>query len=458
MSSITAVSVAHDEGTPPDSRRIMATLALLAAIVLAVLDGAIANVALPSLAQALRVDAAGSVWVVTAYQLALVMALLPCAALGDGLGHRRVFMAGVLVFTVASALCAVAPALPVLVAARFVQGLGGAAIASLGVALLRSIWPPARIGAAIGWNAMAIALSAAAGPAVGAGILSVASWPWLFAVNLPIGVLVLVLGHALPSVPGSGRRVDAVSVMLNAGMFGALVIGADIVAVRPLVGGGLLAVAGAGLVALLRREMPLVAPLIPLDLLRGRSFRISVIASVCCFIGQMASYVALPFYLQHGMGLSEFGTGLAMMPWPLMVAVAAPLSGRVADRVATAWLCAAGGACLGIGLAFVALWPSDGGVVPVIGFTMLAGLGFGFFQTPNNRNMLMSASRARSGAAGGMQGTARLLGQTMGGVLMSVLFARSGAGPAARGGLVIAAGFAMAAAVISLLRGGRGGE
>jgi MFS transporter, DHA2 family, multidrug resistance protein len=169
-----------------------AVACLLAGLVLVVLDAAIANVALPAIARALNAPPADAVRVVTAYQAALVMALFPCAAAGDWLGQRRVYSAGVLVFAGASALCALAPSLPILVAARFVQGLGGAAIMALGVALLRRTVPERRIGAALGWYALAVALASAAGPSLGALLLALGSWPWLFAVGLPLAALVLV--------------------------------------------------------------------------------------------------------------------------------------------------------------------------------------------------------------------------------------------------------------------------
>ena len=283
----------------PGSRTAIASV--LGAMVLVVLDAAIANVALPTIARSLQVTPAMSVWVITAYQTALLMALLPCAALGESLGYRRVFTVGVGLFTVASVLCALSPSLSWLVAARFLQGLGGAAVMALGVALLRVVVPHQRLGAAIGWNALAVALSSAVGPSLGAAILSATDWPWLFAVNLPWGVLVLFATRALPDVGGTARRLDRLSVALNAGVFALLVIGAELLPARPALGVIFLAAASLQLVALIRRETPKKVPLIPLDLLRADSFRISVIASVCCFAGQTAGMVALPYFLQHGL-------------------------------------------------------------------------------------------------------------------------------------------------------------
>ena len=438
----------------PMPRRAVAAAALLAAIVLAVLDGAIANVALPTISTELGASAAATIWIVTGYQLAVVVSVLPLAALGEAIGYRRVFTGGVALFTAASALCSLSPSLFWLVAARFLQGLGSAAIMSLLAAMLRHTYPQRLLGRAIGWNALMVALSSAAGPTIGATILSVAGWPWLFAVNLPIGALVLIGTRALPRTRGHGRRIDLVSVALNAGFFAPLVIGVDLLGRNSLAAIVILAAAAASLAVLVRREMPLKAPLVPLDLLRISTFRTSVAASVCCFSAQAISLVGLPFYLQHGLGLSPVMTGLYMTPWPLAVAVAAPLSGRAADRLPTAWLCAGGGFCFAAGLALAALWPLERTLVPLVVFTIASGLGFGFFQTPNNRNMLLSAPKERSGATGGMQATARLLGQTAGAVAMSLLFSLAPAALAPRIGLGVGAVLAMLAGLVSLLRAG----
>lgn len=435
-----------------EPRRTVAIAVVLAAMVLAVLDSAIANVALPTIARSLQVTPGHSVWIVTAYQTALVMGLLPCAALGESLGHRRVFAAGVALFTVASVLCAFSPSLPWLVAARFAQGLGAAAIMALGIALLRMVVPQRQLGAAIAWNALAVALTSAAGPTVGAVILSGASWHWLFALNLPLGLLVLFAARALPRRPGSGRRLDGFSVALNVGALASLVVGAEMLVSAPERAAGLLGVAMLGLAVLVRRERRSQVPLIPLDLLRATSFRTSVIASICCFAGVTMGFVALPFYLQHLLGQDTLTTGLYMTPWPLTVAVVAPLAGRLADRVPTAWLCALGGLCLAVGLAAASLWPVEGELSALVPITMLCGLGFGLFQVPNNRNMFMSTPRERSGAAGGMQASARLAGQTAGGVVMSLLFTVASAEAALRIGLALGALLTLCAGLVSLLR------
>lgn len=434
-------------------RHLAAISSVLAAMVLVVLNTAIANMALPTIAQSLHVPPALSIWIITANQAALLMALLPCAALGESLGYRRVFRWGVALFLAATLICALAPTLAWLIAARLLQGLGGAAVMALAIALLRQMVPSQQLGAAIGWNALAVALSSAAGPALGAAILSVADWPWLFAVLLPFGLWVMLAARMLPAVDGSARKTDLLSMALNAGAFASMVIAAGVITEHPALTAALLAISAMQLTLLVKRERQKDAPLIPLDLLRSTSFRISVIASVLCFAGQTAGLVALPFYLQHSLGQEVLMTGLYMIPWPLTVALIAPLAGRLSNQWSAAWFCSVGGICLATGLAGAALWPLQENLMMLIPLTMLCGLGFSLFNVANNRNMFLSAPISRSGAAGGMQGTARLLGQTAGAVIMTLLFNLFPADSAPQLALGVGALLTLLAALISTLQG-----
>ena len=435
---------------PP--HRTLAVGVVLAAMSLVVLDAGMANIALPTIAADLGVRPAQAVLVITAYQTALVMALLPCAALGERYGNRRVLQAGVALFVTGSLLCAVASSLPWLVAARFVQGLGGAAVMALGVAMLRASVSADRLGAAVGWNALTVALSSAAAPTLGALIVDRLGWPWLFLLNLPVGVIALAASRALPAVAGRPMPLDLASITLNGGAFILLVLGAEVLPKWPVMAAVLLAAGALALSVLVRRERPKASPLIPLDLLQTRSFRLSVIASVCCFTGQAAGMLALPFYLQNDLGLPPVAAGLAMSPWPLAVAATSALAGRLSDRFPTAWLCALGGGVLALGLVLSAAWPVRSDPRLLMAFAAVAGVGFGLFQVPNNRNMFMAAPPERSGAAGGLQGTARLTGQTAGAVLMTMLFVVTSMASAPRIGLAIGGGFALLAGVVSLRR------
>lgn len=434
-------------------RRRLAIASVLGAMTLAVLDASIVNVALPSLAQALGIAASQSVAVVTAYQLGLVMLLLPAAALGEAFAFRRTLLSGIALFTGASLLCALAPSFEWLILARFLQGCGSAAIMALGIATLRAVVTQEQFGSAIGWNALTVALSSAAGPGLGAIILSFAPWQWLFAINLPIGIAVFVVAFwSLPTASGSGRLPDALSALTSAGAFALLVLGAEWIPTAPCLASFTLAGSGAAMAFLVRRELSRSVPLVPLDLLADRSFRLSVVASVLFFIGTSAGAISLPFLLQGPLHKSASETAALLVLWPLSVAIAGPVAGKLAKRVATDWLCLAGGLTLTSGLALAALSMSRPDPLLVIAGTVACGVGFGLFNVPNNRNMFLFAPASRSGAAGGMQGIARLTGQTVGALLIGLVFQSRVADGSLVTGLAVAASFTLAAALISGVR------
>jgi MFS transporter, DHA2 family, multidrug resistance protein len=181
-----------------------ALVAVLMAVSLATLDSSITNTALPNIAAALQARPAASIWVVIAYQLAVVAALLPFAALADRLGTRRVHLGGMAFFVVASLASALAWSLPSLVAARALQGLGAAAMMSVNIALVRQIYPPQQLGRGVGLNALVVGVSFAIGPTVASTLLAWLPWPWLYALNLPLGLLAFAVGYV--SLPRTAPR------------------------------------------------------------------------------------------------------------------------------------------------------------------------------------------------------------------------------------------------------------
>jgi MFS transporter, DHA2 family, multidrug resistance protein len=434
-----------------DRKRVVAIGAVLSAMALVVIDAGGTNLSLPSMGSALHTDPSTTILAVTAYQIAVVMALLPSAALGERFGSRRVFAAGVITFTAAALIAAASTSLQWLLLARFLQGLGASAILALGVALLRATVSDHLLGAAIGWNAMTVALAAAAGPALTAFILAYFSWNWLFVFELPLGLSVLVATRALPSIARNTQPLDYVSMALNFAAFGLLIVSINVAALRPLIAGcGILASALAFAI-LIAREVGYARPLLPLDLLRSASFRNSILASVLCFIGLTAGMIALPFYLQQEMALSPLVAGLYMTVWPLSVASTAFIAARLSRWASSSALCAVGGGLLALGLFGMACWPASGpnSLAP---FMMASGIGFGLFQVANNRNMFLAAPKARSGAAGGMQGSARLLGQAGGAGLVAQLFTLFPVNTTPHIALGVAAAFALSASIVSIFR------
>lgn len=437
----------------PTPRRYWAALAIWLAIAMSVLDGAIANVALPTIAAKLNAQPAVSVWIVNAYQLAITVLLLPLAALGDRIGYRRVYLPGLAVFIVGSGLCALSHSLIALIAARMFQGMGAAAIMSINAALVRAIYPNAMLGRGMGYNALVLSVSAATGPTLAATILSFGAWPWLFAINLPIGLAALAIGgRCLPHTEGHGRPPDYPSAVLSALTLGLVVFGTETLARDgPRLGGPMLAAGIVLGVLLYRRERSRPAPLVPLDLLRIPIFALSIATSITSFAAQMLAFVTLPFLLQTLLGRGIVESGLLMTPWPLAVGCAAPFAGRLADRYPAGLLGGAGLAIFAAGLFELSLIRENFSAFDIAWRMALCGLGFGLFQSPNNRTMISAAPRQRSGAAGGMLATARLLGQTTGAVAVAAGFQWLGL-DAGHLLLRIAAGAAAIAAGISLLR------
>jgi len=452
-----AVSDGHAPAAAPDGlpvpRRYWSIAAVWLGMTMSVLDGAIANVALPTIAGELHASAAASIWIVNAYQLAITVTLLPLAALGDKLGYRRIYMAGLAVFTVGSLGCALSHSLAELTAARVLQGLGAGGVMSINSALVRFTFPKRLLGRAIGFNALVISVSAAIGPTVAAGVLARASWEWLFAINVPIGLLTITIAaRALPHTPGSNHPFDWVSAVLNALTFGFLITGAESVVREGLAAGAVkLAVGAAAGALLLHRELRRPNPLVPFDLLRIPIFGLSILTSIISFSAQMMAYVGLPFYFQAVMGRSAVETGFLMTPWPIATGISAPLAGRLADRYRAGLLGGIGLSVLAGGLALLALVRPGASNLDIAWRMALCGAGFGFFQSPNNRAMVTSAPLNRSGAAGGMLATARLLGQTAGAVGVAVFF-HLGGPSAAAAALGTAAVFAAVAALVSLSR------
>jgi len=445
----------HQDGLPIP-RRYWSAGAIWLALAMAVLDGAIANVALPTIARELGASPATSVWIINAYQLTITVLLLPLAALGDRLGYRRVYLPGVSLFTLGSVACALGGTLPLLIAARVLQGVGAACIMSMNPALVRATYPRSMLGRGIGYNAMVLSLSAAAGPTLAALILSFGSWPWLFLINLPIGIAAFLVGRlALPDPRGRGGSFEWVSAIISAAMMGLIVFGAESFT-RSSSSAVAMIAAGIGAGSLLVwRERGDPTPLMPVDLLRIPVFSLSIASSVVSFAAQTVAYVALPFLFQSVLGRSVLATGLLMTPWPIALGFSAPLAGRLADRLSAGMLGGIGLAIFAAGLFFLSRLGSSPSDLDICWRMALCGCGFGFFQSPNNRTILSSAPQPRSGAAGGMLATARLSGQTIGAVAVAVAFHLSGVGetPAL---LLAAAVAAIIAAAISLARLGVG--
>jgi MFS transporter, DHA2 family, multidrug resistance protein len=421
------VSGLSEEGLNNSEQR--ALIAVLLGVALATLDTAIANTALPTIAADLHSPAAASIWVINAYQLTMVATLLPFAALGDLLGPRRIFLGGIALFTAASLACAFVHTLPLLAAARAIQGVGAGASMSVNIALIRLIYPASRLGRGVGMNALVVGIAFAVGPSVASLVLAVASWPWLFGINVPLGILALAFAFpAIPQSERSGHDFDPLTALLTAVSFAALIFTLSAVAQwQPLA----LVLASLALtlisgVCLLVREKGRSAPMLPVDLLRRPVFALSTITAIAAFAAQGLAFVSLPFYFEQVLHRDPIDTGFLMTAWPIVVALAAPIAGRLSDKHSPGLLGGIGLAILCVGMASLAMLPMDPRVASIVVCMAICGVGFGMFQAPNLKALMSSAPSERSGGASGVIGVARLLGQASGAALVALCFHYAG--------------------------------
>lgn len=452
----------------PRPQRLLAMATVLLGIGMSVLDASMLNLALPGIVRDLHISESDGVWLVNAYQLAILVLLLPLALLGDLIGYRRVYVSGVLLFMAASVACLLAGGAGQLAAARALQGAGAAGLFAVNAALVRLIYPQRLLGRGIAMNSAVVAVASVAGPALAAAILSVLHWHWLFAFNIPVALVVLLLGwRSLPrnaTAPPAGLRFPWLDAVLNGAMFLLLFVGAQ----RFVPQAGVPAAPGQGAVLLaagvlmgvgyVRRQLARVraggVPLLPVDLLAIPVFRLSMATSVAAFSAQTLASIALPFLLLEGLGRTPAEAGWVLMGWPLGTVLAAPVAARLIGRQPSGLLGGLGLGLLAAGLAALALLPAHPTPAAIFGWLMLCGIGFGLFQSPNNHTIVTAAPPHRSGGAAGMLGTARLTGQSLGALVAGALYGLWAAMPAKVPMLAlgVAAGLAVAGAVASLLR------
>ena len=451
MSDTKAERTTEPQEGLPAGRRGMAALALALGLMLAVLDATMINVGLPLIAESLKESAASVVWVVNAYSLTVAMSLLPMAAIGERVGFKRLFRYGLLTFILGALASAFAPSLSSLLVSRIFQGLGGAAIMCLFGALVRHIYPPSLIGRGLGLNALTVAVSSVMGPSLGSLILSITTWHWIFLFSVPMGLLTMFGVRYLPDVPPIKSRFDWFAAVLSMTTIGLFIIGIDYLVDAFWHAIALIAIAGLVGVALVRRSGQQAAPLVPVDLFRIPAMRYALAASASTFAGQMATLVSLPFYLQITLERPLLSVGFLMAGWPTGAGFIALIAGRLSDRFPVALLSGIGAGTMALGLLLVVLMPatiSDGWLFAAM---LVSGVGFGFFQTPNNRVLIGSAPRHRAGALGGLQATTRVFSQSFGAAIVSLVFSLSmSSGPLF--GLLVAIFFSLVAVIVNVVR------
>jgi DHA2 family multidrug resistance protein-like MFS transporter len=435
-------------GAGLEGRRLfLAVAAISLGTMLTIIDGAIATVALPTIARDLRVDSSAAVLVVTVYQLVLVMALLPFSALGDRIGLKRLYQGGQLVFTIATILCFFAHSLGFLLVVRALQAAGAAAALSVMAAMIRRVYPAKHLGRGLGLNNIMGSVSAAMAPTAGGLILSVAPWPWVFAIAAPFAILSLALGRwALPDVPPVAGSYNLAGAMLNMATFGLVIAGLEALVHgnSPVVSAAVVVIGLLFGVALVFHERREPFPILPVDLLSRPVLALSVAGAFMAFFASQTLILSLPFRLQHSFGFAPSEVGAMLAPWPLTTMIVAPIAGSLSDRYPAGLLGGIGMAIATIALVLLSFLPAQPEYFDVAWRMALCGAGFGLFLSPNARLIVGSAPRERAASAGGLVSTTRLVGQTMGATgvasMLALGFGSSFIPPLIACGLTIAAG------------------
>jgi EmrB/QacA subfamily drug resistance transporter len=401
------------------------------ALFMTTLDNLVVTTALPVIHKDLHASLSGLEWTVNAYTLTFAVLLLTGAALGDRFGRRRMFGIGLAIFTGGSAAAALAPSVDVLIAARAVQGFGGAIVLPLTLTILSAAVAPERRGLVLGaWGGIS-GLAVAIGPLVGGAVVEGISWQWIFWLNVPIGLALIPLAYLrLRESYGPNRHLDLPGVALaSAGLFGivwGLVRGNQVGWGSPEIVGSLL-VGLAVLALFVLWELRAPEPMLPLRFFRNRTFSAANAASFLMFFGMFGSIFLLAQFFQTVQGYSPLQAGLRILPWTAMPIFIAPLAGALSDRIGGQRIMAVGLALQAIGLAWIATVSSPTGaysaiVIPFI----LSGIGMALFFAPVANVVLSSVRPQEEGQASGANNAIRELGGVFGVAVLASVFAHYG--------------------------------
>jgi|CryBogDrversion2_11_1035321.scaffolds.fasta_scaffold13024_1 DHA2 family multidrug resistance protein-like MFS transporter len=415
----------HDTDLP-EKQRHWAVFAILMGTFLSNLDAAIANIALPIITNELSTSASSSIWVVNAYQLVLAITILPLALIGESIGYKKVFLSGIFIFIIGSISCFESTSIEQLIFSRILQGLGGGGLATMGPALIRFVFPSNLTSRGIALLGLTVAISSSSGPSVASFILEISNWRWFFGINVPLGIIIIFAGYFnIPKNTTQIRPFDLIGLIYSSIAISLFIIGIGNIG---FVNNSInytsfieIAIGFISLFLLLRHEKRIEFPIIPIDLFHIRNFSLSVTTSSFAYCAQTLAYVSLPFILGNQYHKSSAIIGILMTPWPLIIVFIAPIAGRLNEKVNPSLLCSFGMITLSASLLSIYSLPYDSSNF-LIGFCLtLCGIGFGFFQTPNNFLLLTSGPRDRGGAASGMMSMSRLIGTTLGAAL-AILF------------------------------------
>ncbi len=407
------------------NRRIALAASTLASFLMPFMAGAV-NVAIPAIGREFHADAVTLNWVVTAFLVVSAMLLLPFGRLADVVGRRRVFVAGLAVFSLTSALCGLAPSLPLLIAARAAQGAGGALVFATSLAILSSVFPPEERGRVLGINVAAVYLGLSAGPVLGGVLTQHGGWRAVFLATALLLVPALLLArYGLEGewAEARGERFDFAGAVLCAAAIGPLTVGVSVI--RSSAAGPWLAAAGvAAGVAFVVREARTPQPILDVGLLRrNRLFAMSSLAALIGYAATFTSGYLLSIYLQVVRGLDPQRAGALLLVAPAVQAALSPFAGRLSDRVDPRYVASAGMAVCVVGLAGLALVGAATDLALVVVAVGVLGVGFAFFSSPNTNAAIGSVDRRMYGVAAATIGTARVVGMTFSMAVLTLLLA-----------------------------------
>ena len=410
------------------SRKWLVMASIAAGVFLATIDGSIVNIALPILQQDLSASFAAVEWVVLGYLLVIVTLMLVVGRLGDMFGRKWIYLSGFVIFTIGSALCGLSNTIEMLIAFRILQGIGAAMLMALGTAIVTDAFPPSERGRALGLSGLMVSIGAVSGPTLGGLILGTLTWHVIFFVNIPIGIIGILMGaRFIPSK--SGGRGETFDFPGAACLFSmllcfllALTLGQQLgFASLPIL--TLFTVSALALALFIHRERTTRHPLIDFSLFTNKLFTVNLITGFITFVSSAGVVLLMPFFLEYVLHLQPQQSGLLLVTVPISMGIMAPISGVLSDRFGTRPLTVIGLALLLAGYIAVSTLTADVGPLGYILRFLPIGLGMGTFQSPNNSAIMGSAPRGRLGVASGLLSLTRSIGQTTGIALMGAIWA-----------------------------------
>lgn len=440
-----------------------AYFSIIVGIFISVLDATAVNLLLPSIADEFKSSESSSILIINSYQISILVMLLPLAAIGDRIGHGKIYQLGLILFTGASLLGSLAQSLEALVATRILQGIGAAGIMAVNAALLRMLFPEAMLGRKLAAISMVAAIGAVSGPALASIIAAYASWPWLFALKVPIGIMAILAGYrSFPQNSSKSAPFSGTSLFLNIATFALFFVGLSYLTSsldknHMILGWAMLGASLPMAFLYVRHQSRENHPLLPLDLLCNRDFSLSICALTSAYFALTIVHIGLPFTLLHTYRYTAEQASVMLLAWPVAFILISPVAGRLVGRHSNGVISSIGIFIFAVGIFLLALLsaqPTDLGLFCCI---FLCGAGFALFHVPNNHTIVTTTPMERSGSGSAMLSVSRLTGQCLGAACIALLFTiwPGQDGTAEIIGLVAAGGFAIASGLLGWLQAHR---